>query len=120
MSYMIRNTQNFIPYLLPAALLATAGILLMGLLYYPNPSVHTDRSPQTTMSMSGYHWRTQTDALIADALRQLQAEQQTQVHIPRYWHERSILPEEQSGGLRAAPLIIENDGRSGHPVLIRL
>ncbi len=125
MSNMIRSIRSFVPYLLPAALLATAGVLLMGLLYYPNPAaIHAARTPQTVVSMSERYWNAHAEdmlaALLADAVRQLQAERQTQVRVPYYAHERGIFTGERSTGLRAAPFLIENDNDPGRPILIRL
>lgn len=124
MSAVIRSIRNFAPYLLPAALLATASILLMGLLYYPSRplTIHAARAPQAVTG--DRYWNAYMsylfEAMLADAVHRLHRDQQTQTHAPYNPHRRGAPSEEWFAGLRAAPLIIENGGDSGRPVLIRL
>ena len=123
MSNMIRGFRNFNIYLLPAFLLTTAGALLMGLLYYPAPATHAAGEPQTVAVADENYWRVHAEdlfvVLLADALRQLQAERQTQARTLRYSHEHT-LSGEQPATLRIAPPFIENGGAATRPVLIRL
>ena len=84
----IRNLRNFIPYLLTASLFTIAGVLLMGLLYYPIPSASTARAPQSLAITDQEYWRSHAEnmltALLANAARQLHTERQTQTRSPLY------------------------------------
>lgn len=121
----IRNLRNFIPYLLTASLFTIAGVLLMGLLYYPIPSASTARAPQSLAITDQEYWRSHAEnmlaAMLANAARQLHTERQTQACDLRYPHGESApsgeLPFGQPG---IAPLIIERGGDPDRPVLIRL
>ncbi|CDH47193.1 MAG: hypothetical protein IPL59_20285 [Candidatus Competibacteraceae bacterium] len=121
----LRNLRNFIPYLLTASLFTIAGVLLVGLLYYPLPSASTTHATESVATTDQAYWRSHAEnmlaAMLADAVRQLQAERQTQTHNPRSPHGNSAPSGELPAGLRVAPLIIiENGGDPSRPVLIRL
>ena len=66
MSNTIRHIRNFAIYLLPVLFLTTAGLLLLGLLYYPTPSIPTGGGRQTLMVMDENHWRTHAEDLARD------------------------------------------------------
>lgn len=122
----MRNTihyiRNFAIYLPPVLLLATAGILLLGLLYYPTPSISTSGGHQTVMVMDESHWRAHTEDLLAilltDTLRQLQEERNGHARTLRYRYDRPAA--ERRPFSQVIPLWIENEGTPGHPVLIRI
>ena len=124
----MRNTililRNFIPYLLTASLFTIAGILLMGLLYYPIPSASTARAPQSLAITDQEYWRSHAEnmlaAMLANAARQLHTERQTQTRDSRYLHGNGALSGKLPAGRWVAPLIIENHGDPSRPVLIRL
>lgn len=88
----IRIIRSFGIYLLPASSLAVATVLLLGLLYYPTPVTVSSTQPQAIATTEHPDWRSHADALfaalLADALRQLQAEQETQVRTLRYQYEQ--------------------------------
>ncbi len=117
----IRNLRNFIPYLLTASLFTIAGVLLMGLLYYPMPSANITDASQNLAIMNQEYGRSHAEnmlaVILADTVRQLQAERQTQTHNP---HTNNAPSGELSAGLRVAPLIIENGDDLNRPILIRL
>lgn len=125
MSNTIRSIRNLAPYLLPTALLATVGILLMGLLYYPVPSTSATHAPQS-LAITGQEYRrshaeNMLAAMLADAMRQLHTERQTQTRDLRYPHGESAPSGELPLGQPwIAPLIIERGGDPNRPVLIRL
>lgn len=126
MSNMIRGFRNFSIYLLPASLLATAGALLMGLLYYPAPApaTYAAGAPQTVAVADENYWRTHAEdmfaILLADALRQLQEEQDGRARTLRFSYEHALPSGEQPAMLRIAPPCIENGGAADRPALIRL
>ena len=107
----IRRIRNFAIYLPPVLLLATAGILLLGLLYYPTPSTPAGGGRQTSMVMDENHWCAHADELSAillaeDALRQMQKEQEGYVRTLTF--SRLIPPQ------------VENGRNSNRPALIRM
>jgi hypothetical protein len=116
----IRTLRNIIPYLLTASLFTIIGVLLIGLMYYPLPSASTVSESQIT-TVTDQEYEQAHDLLaammLADAIRQLQAERQTQTRNP---NRNSAPSGELPAGLRVAPLIIENGNDLSRPVLIRL
>ena len=120
MRNMIRRIRNFVIYLPPVLLLATAGILLLGLLYYPTPSTPTDGGRQIVVVTDENHWRIPAEdllaILLADALRQLQEEQNGHARTLMYQYDRPSI--ERRPFSRAIPPWIENGGNPSHPVLI--
>lgn len=115
----IRNLWSYAPYLLPASLFALSGVLLMGLLYYPAPATRAAAPSQSAIAAHQNHWRSHADrmfaTLLADAVRQLQAERQ-----PIAPRQRGDQSGEVPASLRIEPLIIENGDKSSRPLLIRL
>lgn len=112
----IRTIHHFSLYLLPASLLATAGILLAALLYYPVPSTAPSSQSRAAMVADHEYWRSHAETLFAamatDALRQLQEEQSGPVRTLQYWYEfalpsveRPILPR-HSNGITAHPVLV--------------
>ena len=81
MRHLFRSIRSLNIYLVPASLLATAGILLLALLYYPTSTVVSTVRPVSPATAEA-RWHAQTDAMFAamlfDALRQSQIERQTQ------------------------------------------
>lgn len=124
MSAIIRSTRNLSPYLLPATLLAIAGILLMGLLYYPSEAINAARASQTIVTANERCWNAHTEhqfaTMLTEAMRRLQADRQSQMYVPYYPHQRKTPSGDIHTGLRKAPLVIENSGDFNHPILIRL
>ena len=124
MRHTIRRIRNFAIYLPPVLLLATAGILLLGLLYYPTPSSSTTGGRQAIMVMDENHWRVPTEDLVAillaDALRQMQAEQETRTRTLIYQYETNAHRAEEPALLRIAPPVIINGHTADRPVLISL
>jgi hypothetical protein len=120
---MIRGIRNFGIYLLPISLLATAGTLLMALLCYPAPSVAPATQPHTAPVAETPYGRTHAEALfaamVADALRQIQKERETQARILMYPYENDAPSAERPAMLWAPPLF-RKDADSSGPVLIRL
>ena len=118
----IRRIRNFVIYLPPVLLLATAGILLLGLLYYPTPSTPTDGGRQIVVVTDENHWRIPAEdllaILLADALRQLQEEQNGHARTLMYQYDSPST--ERRPFSRAIPPWIENGGNPSHPVLIRI
>jgi hypothetical protein len=120
----MRNTicriRNFVIYLPPVLLLATAGILLLGLLYYPTPSTPTDGGRQIVVVTDENHWRIPAEdllaILLADALRQLQEEQNGHARTLMYQYDSPST--ERRPFSRAIPPWIENGRNPSHPVLI--
>ena len=116
----IRRIRNFVIYLPPVLLLATAGILLLGLLYYPTPSTPTDGGRQIVVVTDENHWRIPAEdllaILLADALRQLQEEQNGHARTLMYQYDSPST--ERRPFSRAIPPWIENGGNPSHPVLI--
>ena len=119
----IRIIRNFAIYLLPATLLATASALLVALLYYPAPSALADESRNTAVAEDRYeHARAETlfATMLADALRQIQAERETQARTLIYRYDYAAPSAERPARLGVAPPLIGNGGDSGRPILIRL
>jgi hypothetical protein len=118
----IRTIRSLGIYLLPASSLAVAGALLLGLLYYPAPASVAATQPQPTAPMEPRGWQNQTDdlfaALLADALRQLQAEQETRARTLRYQYEDGISSGEAPATLWTTPSwVMETDGAAGHSLI---
>ena len=126
MRHTIRRIRNLALYLPPVLLLATAGALLLGLLYYPTPSSSTTGGRQTIMVMDENQWRVPTEDLVAillaDALRQMQAEQETRTRTRTliYQYETNPHRAEEPAMLRIAPPVIVNGHAADRPVLIYL
>jgi hypothetical protein len=124
MRNMIRGFLKFSIYLLPVFLLATAGALLMGLVYYPTPTTYADRDSQTASVADENYWRAHAEDMIAilldDALRHFREEQDGRAVILRFQYEHDQPSEEQPAMLRLAPPPIENGGAADRPALIRL
>lgn len=124
----MRNTicgiRNLGLYLLPVSLLATAGVLLTALLYYPGPATIPDAEPRVAAVVDEEYWRAHAEslfaALLADALSQIQAERETRARTLIYHYERDASSAESPAMLRLAPPSIKNGGGSNHAVLIRL
>lgn len=127
MSNTLRSLRNFGIYLLPALLLVIAGVSFMALLFYPvQPSIAVVES-QATSRVNQDNWQTHAEALfaalLADALRELQAEQETKVRTLMYRYESGpSAVTERPALLRIAPPAIENEscGSSRPSALIRL
>lgn len=120
----IRTIRSLGIYLLPASSLAVAGALLLGLLYYPAPVSVATPQPQPAATVEPQDWQTRADglfaALLADALRQLQAEQETRARTLRYQYEDGLSSGEAPVMLWIAPpWVMETDGGAG-PSLIQL
>ncbi len=115
----IRTIRNFGIYLLPASSLAVATALLLGLLYYPTPATFSSTQPQTVPTVEQPDWQARSDALfaalLADALRQLQAEQENQARTLRYQYEQDYL-----SGEAPVTLMPGVDCEADRPALIRL
>ena len=124
MRHTIRRIRNLALYLPPVLLLATAGALLLGLLYYPTPSSSTTGGRQTIMVMDENQWRVPTEDLVAillaDALRQMQAEQETRTRTLIYQYETNPHWAEEPAMRRIAPPVIVNGHAADRPVLIYL
>ena len=124
MSNIIRGFRNFSLYLLPVFLLATAGTLLMGLLYYPAPSTHAAGEPQTVAVVDENPWQVHAEdlfaILLADALRQLRQEQDGHVRTLQYRYEHTLPTGERPALPRIAPPVNENGGAVDRPILIHL
>ena len=99
MRNVIRYIRNFAIYLPPVLLLATAGVLLLGLLSHPTPSTFNAGGRQAVMVMDENHWRIHADylfaILLADALRQMQREQGGQARTLTF--SRLIPPQLENG-----------------------
>ncbi|MFZ1641906.1 MAG: hypothetical protein WAV07_10865 [Candidatus Contendobacter sp.] len=124
MRNMIRGFRNFNIYLLPTFLLAAAGALLMGLLYYPALSTHAAGEHQIIAGAAANDWQTHADDLfvvmLADALRQIQAERENQARTLIYRYENDARSAEKPAMLPMAPPSIENGCVVDRPVLIHL
>ena len=120
----IRIIRNFAVYLLPATLLATASALLVALLYYPAPSSALADESRNTAVVDDRYERTHAEALfatmLADALRQIQAERETQARTLIFRYDYAAPSAERPARLGVAPPLIGNGGDSGRPILIRL
>lgn len=119
----IRGIRNFGIFLLPVSLLATAGALLVALLYYPTPSTAPAAQLQFSAVADGPYRRAHTEALfaamVADALRQVQKKRETQARILMYRYENDAPSAERPALLWAPPPFCNSDD-SARPVLIRL
>lgn len=119
----IRIFRNFAVYLLPATLLATASALLVALLYYPAPSsALADESRNAGIVADRYEHAPETlfATMLADALRQIQAERETQARTLIFRYDYAAPSAERPARLGMAPPLIGNGGDSGRPILIRL
>jgi hypothetical protein len=124
MRNMIRGCWNFKLYLPPVLLLATAGALLMGLLYYPAPSTHGAGDRQALVVTDKNHGRMHAESLfailLADALRQLQKGQDGWARDLRYPHEYALPSGEWPATLPITPPSIENGRVPTRSLLIHL
>ncbi|MBE2295832.1 MAG: hypothetical protein IAF00_12825 [Phycisphaerales bacterium] len=88
MRHLFHSIRNLTIYLVPTSLFATAGALLLALLYYPVPTAApTTRSDNSVTVEKRQHDQAdaQFAALLLDALRQLETErQQAQAQILMY------------------------------------
>lgn len=124
----IRRIGNFAVYLLPIFLLATASVLLMGLLYYPTASTPAADYPPRVASAIAHDRQTRADALLAillaDALRQFQMaqemEQETRTRILIYPYETDTNLAEESVTPHRTPPAPVNSRAANRPVLIHL
>ena len=120
----IRIFRNFAVYLLPATLLATASALLVALLYYPAPSsALADESRNAGIVADRYdraHAETLFATMLADALRQIQAEREIQARTLIFRYDYAAPSAERPARLGVAPPLSGNGGDSGRPILIRL
>lgn len=112
MHHTLRSIRTFGLYLFPAFLLATASALLVTLLYSPT---------RVSVAVVDNHNRhalanARIAVLLADAVRQFQAERESRAWILMHRYEEGVLSTEQPGIFQTAPLLIER----GAPVLIRL
>lgn len=112
MRHLFRSIRNLTIYLVPTSLLATAGALLLALLYYPvptaTPAVRSDNS-----AIMAEHQRAQADAqlaiLLLDALRQLEMErQQAQAQILMYRRFEADPFSQEQPVIRLAPADNDN------------
>ena len=98
MRHLFRNIRSLNIYLVPTSLLATAGILLLALLYYPAPAGVPAVQPDNPATAEA-RWRAHADAMLAamllDALRQIQTERQTQGQTLMYRFELDPFSREQ-------------------------
>ncbi|HRY14966.1 MAG: hypothetical protein KDJ31_01285 [Candidatus Competibacteraceae bacterium] len=109
---------NFGWYLLPASLLTLCGALLIALLYSPVAPVQPTIATSAPVIFDEEYWRAHAEEMIllllADALRQRQAMQETQARTLMY-----RLPSgETPGALQTVPLCLEHD--APRPMVIRL
>lgn len=121
----IRTIRSLGIYLLPASSLAVAGALLLGLLYYPTPITLSSTSSQPVATTEQPDRQARADALfaalLADALRQIQDEQETRARTLRYQYEDGLSSGEAPVMLwTAPPLTMDADCDAGHPTLIQL
>lgn len=120
----IHTLRNFAIYLLPASLLATAGALLITLLYYPLSHDAPMAKSRIIAGMDDPHGQadaaTLFSAMLADALRQIQVEPEAQARTLMYRYENGVPMEERPVMLRSTPPMIRHGDGSDHPVLIRL
>ena len=118
MQDIIRTIHHFSLYLLPASLLATAGILLAALLYYPVSSTAPSSTSRAAVVADHEYWRSHAEALFAamaaEALRQLQEEQSRQVRTLQYRYEYAL-------PLAKRPTLPRHgNGVAEHPALVHL
>lgn len=122
MSNTIRHIRNFAIYLLPVLFLTTAGLLLLGLLYYPTPSIPIRSEHQPAIATHESHWRAHAEdllaILLADALRQIEQERNVHARTLMYQYDRPAGERQPFSGV--IPLWIENGGNPDHPLLIRI
>lgn len=113
MSDTIRGFRNFRIYLLPAFLLASAGALLVALLYYPTPTAVTVAESQIAGEVAQSDGQTRAEtllaAMLADALREIQSERETQARtLMMYRYEQNSFSAERPALLRIAPPVGQN------------
>ncbi len=98
MRHLFRGIWSLNIYLVPASLLATAGALLLALLYYPTSPVVPTVQPDSPAAAEA-RWRAHSDAMFAamllDALRQIQTERQSQGQTLMYRFELDPFSREQ-------------------------
>lgn len=118
----IRGFRNFGIYLLPACLIATAGVLLMGLLYYPMPSTRATVESQALADTDDWrkHAEDMLAILLADALRQIQEEEEGHARTLRYQYEYALPSGERPAPPGSGTPCTDSDGKAGRPALIRL
>ncbi len=123
MRNLFHSFRQFTIYLLPAFLVATAGVLLAALLYYPAPrTVPAPALESRVVIVNPSRLDAETDALLTamliKVLSQLQPEPELQARTLMYHRFESDMPTaEKPVMLRAPfPLLIEKD----NDTLIRL
>lgn len=121
----IRTLRNFGLYLLPASLLATAGVLLMALLRYPVPSATPNSASHAAEVADHEYWRSHAEtlfaAMVADALRQGWEERRDgHARTLEYRYERFLPLEERPTMPSTMPPPWPDGGAAGRPLLIHL
>ncbi|MDG4551775.1 MAG: hypothetical protein P9F19_10280 [Candidatus Contendobacter sp.] len=119
----IRTFRNFGLYLLPAFLLASAGVLSMALLRQPTPSTAPSASPMVVDHDA--YWRSHAEtlfaAMLAEALRQHREEGlDGHARTLEYRYERFLPLEEQPAIPSAMPPSRPDGGVANRPPLIHL
>ncbi len=119
----IRTLRNLGLYLLPALLLASAGVLLMALLRHPTPP--TTPSASASVVDQDEYWRSHAEtlfaAMLAEALRQHQEERgDGHARTLEYRHERFPSLEEQPATPSALPPSRPDGDIANRPPLIHL
>ncbi len=116
----LRSIRTFGLYLLPASLLATAGALLIVLLYYPTP----DRHPAPAAIVNSAPRTNLAEAMLAlwlaEVVRQHEAEQQSQARILMHYSTEGGWPAGESARLYPSPRWMMPGNDSRRPPLIRL
>jgi hypothetical protein len=121
----IHILRHFGPYLLPASLLATAGVLLMALLRYPDPSAPPSRVSHAAGVADHEYWRSHAEtlfaAMVADALRQGWEERRDgHARTLEYRYERFLPLEERPTLPLTMPPPWPDGGAANRPLLIQL
>lgn len=121
----IRTIRNLGIYLLPASSLSVAIALLLAFLYYPGPATVANSQIRADATVEHWEWQAHADAwfaaLLDDALRQLQAEQETRARTLRYQYEDGLSSGEAPVLLWIAPPPATGPAReTGRPTLIHL
>ncbi len=115
----LRSIRTFGFYLLPASLLATAGALLIVLLYYPTPDRHRAPAAIVNSAPQTYPAEAMLALWLAEILRQREAERDphTRTLTPGVEAPRFVEP---SARLHPAPLLTVPGDDPRRPPLIRL
>lgn len=120
----ICTIRDFVIYLAPASLLATAGMLATALLYDPVSSVAPSRALHTAAVADHEYGPSHAEALftamVTDALRQIQEERDSQARTLQYRYERPLHSVERPVAPLAPPLTWSNGDAADRPLLIYL